>query len=222
MTTFVTPTLFRFLGELRRHNEREWFNANKARYLAEVREPLLAFIEAVGPKLAAISPSIVADARASGGSLLRIYRDTRFSQDKTPYKTNAALSFWVHGPKDAETPGYYLHLEPRLVFLGAGLWRPGPDALRAIRQAIVRDPACWKRARRLPLSDHEPPLTRAPRGFPADHPLIDDLKRTSFTVHVDFTERQACSPGFPDRFVAACRRATSLVRFLAGALGLAF
>jgi uncharacterized protein (TIGR02453 family) len=220
--TFVTPALFKFLAELRRHNEREWFDANKERYLAEVRDPLLAFIEAVRPKLAAISPSIVADARASGGSLLRIYRDTRFSADKTPYKTNAALSFWVHGPKDADTPGYYLHLEPRLVFMGAGLWRPGPDALRAVREAIVKDPAGWRRARRLGLSDREPPLTRAPRGFPADHPLVKDLKRRSFTMHVDFTERQACLPGFPARFVDACRRATPLIRFLAKALGVAF
>jgi uncharacterized protein (TIGR02453 family) len=222
MTTFVTPALFRFLGELRRHNDREWFNASKARYLAEVRDPLLALIGAVGPGLAAISPSIVADARPSGGSLLRIYRDTRFSADKTPYKTNAALSFWVHGPRDADAPGYYLHLEPRLAFMGAGLWHPGPDALRAVRRAIVEDPRGWKRARRMALSDHHPALTRAPRGFPADHPLIGDIKRTSFTVHVDFTERQACSPEFPARFVGACRRATPLVRFLARALGLAF
>lgn len=222
MTTFVTPGLFRFLGELRRHNDREWFNANKERYLVEVRDPLLAFITAIEPKLAAISPYLVADARPSGGSLLRIYRDIRFTPDKTPYKTNAALSFWVHGPRDADAPGYYLHLEPRQVFMGAGLWRPSSDALRAIRQAIVADPAGWRRARRLPLSDHEPPLTRPPRGFPADHPLVEDLKRTSFTIHVEFTERQACSPGFPMLFVGACRRATPLIRFLSTAVGLAF
>ena len=220
--TFVTPALFRFLGELRRHNDREWFNAHKERYLGEVRDPLLGFIRAVGPQLVAISPSIVADARPSGGSLLRIYRDTRFTHDKTPYKTNAALSFWVHGPRDADAPGYYLHLEPRLVFMGAGLWHPDADALRAVREAIVKDPAGWKRARRLTLSDHEPSLTRAPRGFPADHPLIEDIKRTSFTIHVEFTERQAGSPGFPALFVGACRRAAPLMRFLARAVGLAF
>lgn len=221
-STFVTPELFRFLGELRRHNDREWFNANKERYLAEVRDPLLAFIGAIGPKLAAISPYLVADARPSGGSLLRVYRDIRFTRDKTPYKTNAALSFWVHGPRDADAPGYYLHLEPRQVFMGAGLWRPGPDALRAVREAIVKDPPGWKRAKRSALSDGEPSLRRPPRGFAPDHPLVEDLKRTSFTIHVEFTERQACSPGFPALFVGACRRATPLMRFLSTAVGLAF
>jgi len=82
--THVTRELLGFLGELRRHNNREWFNANKERYLAEVRDPLLAFIQAIAPQLTRISPHIVADARSSGGSLLRIYRDTRFSRDKTP------------------------------------------------------------------------------------------------------------------------------------------
>jgi len=110
--THVTRELFGFLGELRRHNNREWFNANKDRYLAEVRDPLLAFIGAIAPQLTRISPHIVADARSSGGSLLRIYRDTRFSRDKTPYKTNAGLSFGLDAPRDFDAPGYYLHLAP--------------------------------------------------------------------------------------------------------------
>src|SRR2546425_1782317 len=131
--THVTRELFGFLEELRRHNNREWFNANKERYLAEVRDPLLAFVAAIGPKLARISPYIVADARPSG-SLLRIYRDTRFTRDKTPYKTNAALRFGLASGRSVEAPGYYLHLEPRHVFMGAGMWRPSAEALRAIRE----------------------------------------------------------------------------------------
>lgn len=218
----MTPALFRFLGELRRHNEREWFNANKERYLAQVRDPLLAFIGAIAPKLSAISPHIVADARPSGGSLMRIYRDTRFSRDKTPYKTHAALRFRIRGPRDAEAPGYYLHLEPGEVFMGAGLWRPGPDALRAIREAIVEDPRGWKRAKRSDLRHGESALKRPPRGFDPDHPLIEDLKRTTFTTGVTFTDGQACSPGFPTLVVRACHREASLVRFLARAMGLAF
>jgi uncharacterized protein (TIGR02453 family) len=146
--TFVTPALFRFLGELRRHNKRDWFNANKDRYLAEVRDPLLGLVAAVAPRLRAISRHIVADPRPSGGSLLRVYRDTRFSTDKKPYKTNAALWFRVAAERDVEGPGYYLHLEPGQVFMAAGMWHPSSDALRAIREAIVKDARGWKRAKR--------------------------------------------------------------------------
>src|SRR5207247_970374 len=126
----LTPELFRFLEELRKHNERDWFHRNKDRYLGQVRDPLLAFITAIGPKLRAIGPHIVADARPSGGSLLRIYRDTRFSRDKTPYQTHAALWFRLAADKEVEGPGYYLHLERGRSFMGAGMWRPSPDALR--------------------------------------------------------------------------------------------
>jgi uncharacterized protein (TIGR02453 family) len=220
--THVSRDLFRFLGELRRHNTREWFNANKDRYLTEVRDPLLSFITTIAPGLRTISRHIVADPRPTRGSLLRIYRDTRFSRDKTPYKTNAGLSFPLGARKDGEAPGYYLHLEPGDVFMGAGLWRPSGDALRAIREAIVKDPPGWKRARRSGLSHGEATLKGVPRGFDPDHPLAADLKRLSFTTGARFTQREACAADFPARFVAACRREAPLMRFLARAMGLAF
>jgi len=219
---FITPELFRFLGELRAHNERTWFEANKARYLSRVRDPVLAFIAEVAPKLSAISPHVVADPRPSGGSLLRIYRDTRFSRDKTPYKTNVGLRFPHGAGKDIHGPGYYLHLAPNEVFMGAGMWHPNPDALHAVREAIVKDPRGWKRARRSPLTHTVESLRRAPRGFDPDHPLVEDLKRTSFTVGRRFTEKQACSLNFPDLFVSAYRLEAPLMKFLAKALGLPF
>lgn len=219
---FVTPELFRFLRELRARNERGWFEANKERYRSQVRDPMLGFIAAVAPKLLAISPHIVADPRPSGGSLLRIYRDTRFSRDKTPYKTNVGVRFGHGAGKDIHGPGYYLHLAPGEVFMAGGMWRPDPDALRAIREAIVKDPLGWKRARRSPLRHGDASLRRPPRGFDPEHPLIEDLKRTSFTVGAQFTEKQACSPSFPALFVAACRREAPMMRFLAKAVGLPF
>jgi uncharacterized protein (TIGR02453 family) len=220
--TFVTPELFRFLKELRAHNERAWFEANKARYLTRVRDPILGFVAAVGPKLMAISPHVVADPRPSGGSLLRIYRDTRFSRDKTPYKTNVGLRFGHGAGKDIHGPGYYLHLAPGEVFMAAGMWRPDADALRAIREAIVADPKGWRRAKRSPLRHGEASLRRPPRGFDPEHPLIEDVKRTSFTVGAQFTEKQACASTFPTLFVAACRREAPMMRFLAKAVGLPF
>ena len=221
-TRFVTPELFRFLRELRAHNERAWFEANRERYLTCVRDPMLGFIAGVGAGLARISPHLVADPRPSGGSLLRIYRDTRFSRDKTLYKTNVGLRFGHGAGKDLHGPGYYLHLAPGEVFMGAGIWRPDPETLRAIREAIVKDPRGWRRARRSPLRHGETALRRAPRGFDPEHPLVEDLKRTSFTVGRPFTEAQACAPTFPAQFVRACRGEAALMRFLAKAVGLPF
>jgi uncharacterized protein (TIGR02453 family) len=221
-STFVTSELFRFLKELRAHNERAWFETNRARYLTRVRDPILGLVAAIGPKLLTVSPHIVADPRPSGGSLLRIYRDTRFTRDKTPYKTNVGLRFGHGAGKDIHGPGYYLHLAPSEVFMAAGMWRPDADALRAIRQAIVTDPRGWERAQRSPLRHGDASLRRPPRGFDPEHPLVADLKRTSFTVGHRFTERQACSPTFPSLFVAACRREAPLMRFLAKAVGLPF
>src|SRR5919112_754543 len=112
------PELFGFLAELRAHNDRDWFAANKERYEGDVLEPALAFIEDFEPHLRAISPHLRADARRVGGSLFRIYRDTRFSKDKTPYKTTAGIYFRHEQGKDVQAPGFYLHLAPGEVFAG--------------------------------------------------------------------------------------------------------
>jgi uncharacterized protein (TIGR02453 family) len=218
----ISRELFAFLAELRRHNNREWFNENKDRYLAEVRDPALALVASLAPGLNRISRHISVDPRPSGGSVMRIYRDTRFSRDKTPYKTNVGIHFGLKAPRDFDAPGYYLHLEPGHVFMGAGVWHPGADALRAIRAAIVKDPRGWKVAGRAGLSHHEATLKRPPRGVDPEHPLIDDLKRLSFTTGAEFTQQQACAPDFATRYVASCRRAAPLMRFLARAMGLAF
>ncbi len=138
-----SPEMFEFLSELKGNNTKEWFQANKERYRAEVQEPLLRFISEFADPLHAISPHFVADPRPSGGSMFRIYRDVRFSKDKSPYKTHAAAQFRHAAGKDAHAPGFYLHLEPGQVFVGAGSWHPASDALAAIRGAIVDKPARW-------------------------------------------------------------------------------
>src|ERR687888_2095108 len=107
-----TPALFSFLRDLRENNDREWFNANKQRYEDDVKEPALEFVSDFPPLLEEISPHLVADPRPVGGSLFRIYRDTRFSKDKTPYKTHTGISFRHEVAKDVHAPVYYLHLDP--------------------------------------------------------------------------------------------------------------
>src|SRR2546425_889766 len=106
------PALFRFLRDLRKNNERDWFLAHKEIYERDVREPALAFISAFAAALRKISPHLVADPRPTGGSLFRIHRDVRFGADKRPYKTHVGIHFCHAGAAGAHAPGFYLHLQP--------------------------------------------------------------------------------------------------------------
>ncbi len=220
-----TPALFTFLRDLQAHNERAWFEANKDRYLRDVRTPLQAFVGDFAPPLARISSRFVADPRPIGGSIFRIYRDTRFSKDKSPYKTMAAAQFRHEQGKTVHVPGFYLHLEPGQVFAGAGLWHPERDSLDKVRRALVAHPAQWKRTVRAPafrrlMTLSGDSLARAPRGFPADHELVGDLKRTDFVVVAQCTEHDACSSGFLNEFVRVCRTSAPFMQLLTRALGL--
>jgi uncharacterized protein (TIGR02453 family) len=217
------PGLFHFLRDLKANNDREWFNANKDRYEKEVRDPALDFVEDFAPYLEEISPHFVADPRPSGGSLFRIYRDTRFSKDKSPYKTHVGIHFRHELAKHAHTPGFYLHLQPGSVFTGVGIWRPDPPALLRIREAIAADPRAWRRATAdgsVRLGGES--LKRAPAGFDPEHPLIADLKRKDFIASVELTQKEACAAGFLERFAATCRETSPLVRFVCEALDLPY
>ena len=216
-----SPALFDFLTDLKHNNNREWFQANKERYRAEVQEPLLGFISAFAGPLGEISPHFVADPRPSGGSMFRIYRDVRFSRDKSPYKVHAAAQFRHRDGRDVHAPGFYLHLEPDNVFMGGGLWHPPGPTLAAVRSAIVDDPNGWRRATK-GLNMGGESLKRAPRGFDSDHPLVDDLKRKDFVCMVESNQKQACRPGFLERFTDSCRTLEPLIRFLTEAVDLEF
>lgn len=226
-THAIGPHVLRFIAQLKRNNNREWFQKNKARYEQELRDPLLRFIEAFAPRLRKISPHFVADPRPVGGSLFRIYRDTRFSKDKSPYKTHAGVQFRHERAKDVHAPGFYLHIEPRQVFCGVGIWHPDGPTLAKLRAALVDDPAGWKRARnakrfvdRFTLGGES--LKRPPRGFDPDHPLIEDLMRKDFIASVQFPDKALESAKFVDQFAATCADAKPFMRFLAKAVGLEF
>jgi uncharacterized protein (TIGR02453 family) len=215
------PDLFSFLAELRENNSKEWFQANKDRYRNDVQEPLLEFISAFAQPLSTISANFVADPRPNGGSMFRIYRDVRFSRDKSPYKVHAAAQFRHRAGRDVHAPGFYLHLEPGSVFMGAGLWHPDGPTLNAIRAAIVDDPEGWRRAcGGLDLGGES--LKRAPRGIDPDHPLVEDLKRKDFVCFTNTSQSAACSPGFLGSFVTTCRTASPFMRFLTEAVGLEY
>jgi uncharacterized protein (TIGR02453 family) len=215
------PELFRFLKDLKANNDRTWFAENKDRYEREVREPALAFVEDFAPHLNDISPHFVADPRPSGGSLFRIHRDTRFSKDKSPYKTQVGIQFRHERAKDAHTPGFYLHLQPGSVFAALGIWHPDAPALAKIREAIAADPQAWRRASEGVRLGGES-LKRAPAGFDPDHPQIEDLKRKDFIASVELTQKDACSAGFLERYAGTCRDGAPLVRFICSALELPY
>src|SRR6185295_5524537 len=143
---YFTPEFFKFFNQLKRHNNRDWFLANKTRYETVVRDPFLRFIEDFRPRLHKVSPHFIADPRSSGGSLLRIYRDLRFRPDADPYKTMAAARFPHVAWKQTTAPGFYLHLEGGTSFFAFGLWHPDPEPRNTIAAAIVRNPAQWKKA----------------------------------------------------------------------------
>ena len=222
-----TKETFRFLTELEANNERPWFQANKHRYESTVVEPTLAFVGAMAPRLDRISKHFLAVPKRTGGSLMRIYRDTRFAYNKTPYKTNVGIQFRHEIGRDVHAPGFYVHLEPDGCFLGAGIWRPEPDPLRAIRTRIVEQPELWRRtttdrrfAALFALTGDR--LERPPRGFSAAAPHAEDLKRKDFTAISRLTRRDVLDRDFPELVAARFKAAAPFMAFLCGALDLQY
>jgi uncharacterized protein (TIGR02453 family) len=220
-----SPELFNFLRQLKRHNEREWFLANKWRYEQFARDPFLHFIEEFRPQLHDISPHFIADPKPSGGSLLRIYRDMRFRKDQSPYQTRVAARFPHQAWKEVQAPGLYLHLAPKQCFLGAGLWHPNPDTRALICDAIIREPAKWKRAttgRTFKASCElaGDSLKRMPSGYDPHHPLAHDLMRKDFISVTYFTDAQVCAADFLKQVTKAAHASALLLEFLTRAAGL--
>jgi len=222
---YFSPELFKFLRELKRHNDREWFQENKWRYQQFVRDPFLRFIEDFGPRLRAISPHFIADPKPSGGSLLRIYRDMRFRKDQAPYQTMAAARFPHRSWKEVHAPGLYLHLAPKQSFLGAGLWHPDPDTRSLVCDAIVGDPVKWKRAIsgrafKAMCELEGDSMKRMPSGYDPGHQFAADLMRKDFISMTYFTDNQVCAADFLDQMTKAPRAASPLIEFLTRAVGL--
>ena len=224
-TTFTgfQPTLFRFLKTLANNNNRDWFQKNKTRYEEELLAPCQAFIRSFQPHLARVSSHFLADDRRVGGSLMRIYRDTRFGKDKTPYKTNVGIHFRHEMGKDAHCPAFYVHLAPGECFLGVGIWHPDAESLKKIRQVIDDEPAQWKRARdqkkfRSHFNLVGDSLKTAPRDFPKDHPLIEDLRRKDFIGVKSLSQAEVLDGDFIKATTDAFLASRVYIRFLCDAL----
>ncbi len=216
-----------FLEELAANNNRDWFKENKSRYEELVLDVALRFIDSMQVPLNEFAPHFTAVPTRVGGSLMRVYRDTRFSKNKLPYKTNIGIQFRHEDARDVHAPGYYVHIEPDSAFLGAGMWRPQSEPLRGIRERIAARPAEWRRAvsdtsfrRHFRLGGES--LTRPPRGFDKSHECIEDIKRTSFIAVKDMSAESCLNPRFQQRVETAFKAAEPYMRFLCNSVNVPF
>ena len=221
------PETLQFLDQLAANNNRDWFRENKTRYEEQVLDVALRFIDSMHDPLHDIAPHFVAQATRMGGSLMRVYRDTRFSKNKLPYKTNVGIQFRHEQAKNVHAPGYYVHIDPQQVFLGVGMWRPESEPLRGIRERIVAKPAEWRcvsgdKAFRRHFELGGESLTRPPRGFPKEHECIDDIKRKSFIAVKDMDPGACLQPQFQRSVETAFKAATPFMQFLCKSVGVAF
>jgi uncharacterized protein (TIGR02453 family) len=219
---YFTPELFAVLADLKRNNNRRWFEAHKATYESTVKEASIRFILEIGPHLHALSEHISVNPRPVGGSLFRIYRDVRFSKDKSSYKTHVGIHFPVRanfGKNAPHAAGFYLHLEPGGSFGGGGIWHPEPENLMKIRHAIAEHPKEWRKICTA-MEIEGDRLKRPPAGFDPDHPCIEDLKLKDFFASTSFTQAQVTGKHFLEEYVESCKRISPLVAFLNNALKL--
>lgn len=224
---YFSKQTFTFLAALAQNNERAWFEQHRQEYEDLVRSPALDFISDMSDEMPAISRHFLAQPSKVGGSLMRIQRDTRFSKDKTPYKTNIGIQFRHEVGKDVHAPGYYLHIAPGECFVGIGLWHPEADALFKIREAIAQKGDEWLVARDAPAfrkhySLEGDTLANAPRGFARDHPLVADLKRKDFIGMAKLSEAEVTSGTLRAQVVIRFRDAAPYMRFLCKALEIRF
>jgi len=220
--------LFSFLRDLKNNNNREWFHENKQRYTEQVVTPMCEFIEAMSPRLWKLADCFVADPRPHGGSMFRIYKDTRFSNDKRPYKEHIACHFRHEAGKDAHAPGFYVHIETGKVMFGGGIWMPPTPVLNQVRDAIVENPDAWSavvknRSLNSRTSGIEGDgLKRAPRGFDEQHPHINDIKRKTWFAMTEGKIAVAKTADFIKEVDKTFKAISPMMAFITESLGLCY
>lgn len=230
-TSYFTAASLRYLRGLARNNRRDWFEAHRADYEAAILRPMREFVEEMDVRLARLAPEIVGDPKRS---VFRIYRDVRFSADKTPYKVHAAAWFYhrdgthrVGQESHGGGAGFYFHFQPGGSLDAGGIWMPPREALAKIRDAMAEKPAAFRRivtdprlVRRFGELDTDAVLTRVPRGYAPDHPAAAWLRYKSFTVGRGLDDAQMTSARLPAIVAEDYAVMLPLVRWVNGALGL--
>lgn len=223
------PGALKFLRQLRRHNNRPWFEEHRDTYETLLRDPMRALIEELDVRLARIAPELTGDPRRS---MFRIHRDVRFSLDKSPYKTH--VSCWLFhrdagkgvGQEAHGGAGLYVHLEPGASMVAGGLWMPAKPALDRVRNALLDGHEAFARMvtapafrRRFGTLSEEAMLVRAPRGVDPDHPALPWLRYKSFSVHRMLEDDTMTSPMLPNVLERNFVALRPMVRWLNDALG---
>lgn len=237
---YFSEETFKFLRQLAKNNNRDWFAANKPRYEEHVRGAALRLIGDLADPFKDLSPQLTAIAKPVGGSLFRIHRDTRFAGDKSPYKTHIGMYFsHAAAQKTArgdagnaafgrlDAPGLYLHVEPGQCFMGGGIWHPQPETTRRIRDYMVSNPASWKKATRDPkflklFALDGDALARPPKGYDPAHELIADLKRKDFIASARLEDSVLLRKDLVGQLMAGYTRMAPMLDWLCGALDLDF
>src|SRR3954471_14561653 len=221
MSSPFTARTVRFLRALKRNNDREWFRARKAQYEADVRQPMIELLERLAGDFRSFAPEFVAEPKVS---LYRIYRDTRFSADKTPLKTHVSAHFPMRGLPKGEGGGLYVEIAPTWVWMGGGLYMPSNTQLQAIRSHIAETYPRLHRLVTVPAFRRTvgtlggERLSRVPRGYEKDHPAAHYLHFKQFLAGREFDADFATSGAFYRELVATFRAVAPLVRFLTRAL----
>lgn len=220
MATISTETI-KFLADLDKNNNREWFLANKKRYDA-AKKNVEEFVDTLIAQVGKFEPA-VANFKAKD-CMFRINRDVRFSANKAPYKNNMG-AYISKGGKKSQAAGYYVHIQPNNIFVAGGCWMPEGESLKKIRDAIDYDYEKFdkivtsKEAKKLfgALSD-EDKLKTAPKGYPKDHPAVEYLKNKSFIFYHKIDTKEATKPGFDNTVIAGFKGIKPLCDFLNEAL----
>lgn len=211
------PQALTFLRRLKRNNDREWFLKNKETYEQKVKAPMVELVLALGREMKQFAPELLADPKRA---IYRIYRDTRFSSDKTPYKTHIAAVFTPRSLEKGNSAGVYFHVSPTEVEIAGGVYMPSPEVLRTIREHIalhhkkLRSIIEAPEFKRLFGELWGERLTRVPKGFAADHPAADLLRYKQMLADVSKPPELAESPQLLPTLVTMFRGMMPLIRFL--------
>ena len=210
-----SPEAVTFLRSLKRNNRREWFQPRKEIFETKLKAPMIELVEAVNAELLKFAPDHITDPKKA---VYRIYRDTRFSADKTPYKTHVAAIFPHHGLGKQSSAGFYFHLTAKSVGIAAGSYMPGPDELRAVRAWLAQNHAAFRKASRQPhklLGKLQgSTVTRMPKGFDASHPAEELIRMKQWLYWVELDAKLATTPRLLPELVKRFRAAAPVIAML--------